>query len=116
MSINTMLSVKHRLTKDKEFDNVFKKGSSSYGKIFGTKAVANKHDYNRFGIIISSKVSKQATVRNKIKRQIRAIVKEHLNSSKAGLDIIIICLPEVVEAGYEDIKKNLDRQLSQLGI
>ncbi len=111
-----MLPAKHRLTKDKEFDNAFKNGRGSYSKTFGVKAAANKQDYNRFGIIISSKVSKQATIRNKIKRQIRATIKEYLSSMKSGYDVVIICLPGAVGVEHKDIKIDLDRQFRKLGL
>ncbi|MBU4073751.1 ribonuclease P protein component, partial [Patescibacteria group bacterium] len=45
----------NRLTKDKDFDNVFQNGKSSYDKIIGVKAAANQQKNSRFGILVSAK-------------------------------------------------------------
>lgn len=97
----------NRLTKDKDFDNVFKKGRSSYNKILGIKTLVNNLTYCRFGILVSTKISKKAVERNKIKRRVRDIITKQTDNLKLGYDIIIIALPEIINKEYCDIKKSI---------
>jgi len=102
-----MLAKANRLTKKKDFEKTFKQGGSSYGKLLGIKAVKNDLESNRFGLIISNKVSKKAVERNKIRRQIREILKEQLAQLKPGFDLIIVTLPEILNKDSQEIKQNI---------
>ena len=111
-----MLPKINRLTKDKEFNNTFKRGKSGFNKIIGVKAISNKLEYNRFGILISVKVSKKAVIRNKIKRQIREIINLQLDKMKQGYDCVIICLPAIIDKDYQEIEKSVIGQFKRLGL
>jgi ribonuclease P protein component len=100
-----MLKKNNRITKDKEFERIFKKGKGKYSPILGIKAVDSDLENSRFGIIVSTKISKKAVERNKIKRQIREIIKKHLSNINSGKDIVIITLPKIKEANFEQIEK-----------
>jgi len=102
-----MLKKVNRILKKKEFDNVFQNGKSAYFKILGIKAVKNGKPESRFGVIISTKVSKKATNRNRIKRQIREIIRKNLDKIEKGYDFIIIVLPQIKEADFTLIKEIL---------
>lgn len=45
---------------------------------------------SRFGFVISNKISKLATRRNVLKRQLRAIIEQELPNIKAGYDAVIM--------------------------
>jgi len=109
-----MLKKTNRLTKDKEFENVFKKNISGYNKITGLKVAPNNLDISRIGILVSAKISKKAVVRNKIKRRIREILRLRLNNIKEGFDIIVLTLPEIKEKSYKEIEESLDNNLKKL--
>jgi len=109
-----MLAKTNRLTKDKDFNNVFKKGRSSFDKLIGIKAVPDQQENSRFGILVSSKISKKAVERNKIKRQIREIIRLQLDKIKSGYDIVIITLPEILGKNYQEIEQSVDRNLQKL--
>lgn len=102
-----MLSRENRITKDKEFDRAFKSGQSFYGKVFGLKSVSNDLDLIRFGILINTKVSKKAVVRNKLRRQIRGILSAVRPELKTGKDIVIIVFPLILEKSFLEIKELL---------
>ena len=111
-----MLKTINRLTKDKDFSNVFDNGRSSFNKIIGVKTAANQQTSSRFGILVGVKVSKKAVERNKIKRQIREIIRLKLNEIKSGYDIIIITLPAVLNKNYQDIEQSINRHFKKLGL
>lgn len=102
-----MLKKDNRLTKKKEFDNVFKVGKGCFTDILGVKYSKNQLNINKFGILVSNKVSKSAVVRNKIKRRIRAIIAKNESFLSVGYDLIVITLPAIKNAQYLDIEKSI---------
>jgi len=109
-----MLKKISRLTKDKEFEKVFKQGKSAHNNLFSIKTLTNNLLYNRFGIIVSLKVHKKATERNKAKRRIREALKVFDKKIKASQDIVVVCRPNLVNADYEQIKRFLNLTLKRL--
>ena len=71
------------------------------------KYIKNNLDYSRFGIIVSLKVSKKAVIRNKIKRRIRAILKENLFNIVQGYDFMILTKSGIEGLDYSQIKNKL---------
>lgn len=102
-----MLKKENRIRLDKEFDRVFKAGQSFYGKEIGFKIAKNNLALSRFGILINTKVSKKAVVRNKIKRQIRAIIERNLENISGGYDLVIIVFPQILDKNFKEIEKIL---------
>jgi ribonuclease P protein component len=102
-----MLKRAKRLTKDKDFDNVFKRGRSAYSQILGVKIEKNDLSYNRFGVLVGTKVSKKAVDRNKIKRRIRAIIHNEEPFLKTGYDCVFIVLPLILAKSYDEIKSGV---------
>lgn len=102
-----MLKKTNRITKDKEFDRAFKTGQSFYTKVFGLKAADNNLATDRLGILVSTKVSKKAVVRNKIKRQIKEIVQKELPNLKSGKDLVIIVFSQILDKKFEEIKDSV---------
>jgi len=109
-----MLKKINRLAKNKDFDNLFKKGKSSYNKIIGFKYIKNGLAYNRFGIIISTKVSKKAVIRNKIKRQNRAIIRKNEKDIKQGFDMSFVVFPLILDKKFQEIEDNIKNTLSKI--
>jgi len=109
-----MLKKENQLKLDKEFDQVFKKGRSSYVEILGIRVFLTQADESRFGILVSNKVSKKAVARNKIKRQIKEIFRLKLAKIKPGYDIVIITLPSILGKNYQEIEAAIDVNLKKL--
>ena len=98
---------KKTLRKKKDIDQVFTAGLSFYCPILGLKVLKNNLDHNRYGIVIGLKVSKSAVVRNKIKRQIREVIRREFPQTDTFYDIVIIVIKEIVDKEFLDIKKEL---------
>lgn len=109
-----MLKKTNRITKDKEFDRAFKTGQSFYTKVFGVKAADNGLSLARLGVLVSTKVSKKAVVRNKIKRQIREIIQKELPHLKEGKDLVIIVFSQILDKNFEEIKEGVVFGLKKL--
>jgi ribonuclease P protein component len=111
-----MFKKNHRLTKQKEVENVFKKGKSSYNNLIGIKAVENEQENSRFVIIVGLKVSKKAVQRNKLKRQIAHILREYLPEFKNNYDVAAVVLPEAKDRPYRELNKTIYFHLKKLRI
>lgn len=109
-----MFKKANRLTKDKEFENVFKNGRSSYDKIIGLKIIKNDLGLNRFGILVSNKISKKAVERNRIKRRARGALEKISQDLKPGYDSVIITLAPILESTYQDMEKSLSGHFRKL--
>lgn len=102
-----MFLKKNRIIKEKDFEKIFKKGKGKYGKSLGLKYLKNNLTFNRFAVVVSTKVSKKAVVRNKIKRQIRKILKKQKYNKKNNYDIIILTLSPIISKTFLEIEKDV---------
>jgi len=100
-----MSSPNTHLRKKKEFELIFKTGRSSYDQLMGLKILQNTLTISRFGIVVSTKVSKKAVLRNRLRRQIRYIITKH-PSIKTGYDMVIIVLPAALEQPFADLEQS----------
>ena len=120
-----MLPKENRLLKKGDFKKVFRKGKG-YSDAFlikkgekkkalparGTfflKILENGLGVNRFGVVVSKKVSKKATIRNKIKRQIREILKVELPKIKKGFDVVFLASPGVGKEKPADLRRRVEK-------
>ncbi len=95
------------LSKQKDFEQVAKKGRSFFKKELGFKILKNSLKKNRYGIIINLKVDKRAVVRNKIRRQIKEIIRLNNENLKQGFDIMILTRESVKDLSYQEIERKL---------
>lgn len=102
-----MLIRKYKLKKDNDFKKVFKQGKYYQEDFIKIKALKNDLKISRFGLMIGLKISKKATQRNKIRRQMEEIIRLNLSQLKPGLDIVILVNPEIIEKDYQEIEKTL---------
>jgi len=98
-----MLNKKNKISKKKETENVFKKGKSSFDKFLGIKVLKTENKTTRFVIVVSTKVSKKAVERNKIKRQLSEIARLNLKMLKPSHDFFILALPPVINKNFHEI-------------
>jgi len=108
-----MLKKEFRIRKRKEFDLIFTKGRKIKTRFLLIIFLKNSLSLSRFGFIVSSKVSKKAVVRNKIKRRLREIIRLNLSRIKSGYDFIIIASPFAKEVDFQNLKEDLEKALSK---
>ena len=100
-----MLPFKNRLQATKDFEEAKTKGQKYQASLFGLLVYPTNSEITRFGFIVSTKISKKATQRNKIKRRLRESVKKLLPVMKQGYDVIFL--------GKKDL---LDKKLSEISV
>jgi ribonuclease P protein component len=69
-----------------------------------------------FGISISRKVSKRAVVRNRIKRQLQAIIRRYLPDILPGWQVVIVVRASAVECEFDDFLRELEYLLKKLSV
>jgi ribonuclease P protein component len=117
-----MLPLTNRLKHRNDFSAVYRKGirrNSTHlslralrkPKTAGGSPTADSLQPTRTGISIGLKVSKRATVRNRIKRQIRAALRQLLPRLKFGWDLVIVVRPIAQECNYAKILQELEQLL-----
>lgn len=65
----------------------------------------------KVGISISQKVSKRAVVRNRIKRQLKAILRQFLPQISPGWQIVIVVRPSATQCDYQQFLQELKQLL-----
>lgn len=78
-----------RLTKQKDFNQVFTRGKSLKNALMTIRILPNTLNYSRLGIIVSKRRVRKATDRNRLKRLIREAFRQNKNTLPKGLDILI---------------------------
>jgi ribonuclease P protein component len=85
-----MLKKANRIKQKKDFDKIFREGKKINTDFLFIKVVDNHSGKSRFGFVISKKISKKSTVRNKIKRILGEIIQKRIPEIKKGIDIVTI--------------------------
>lgn len=108
-----MLKRKNRLKGRKNFELVLREGKTFFSKNLVLKILPIETNEIKFGFIVSKKISKKATKRNKIKRWLREIVREEIKNLKGGFWGILLAKKEILETDFwklkEEVKKTFEK-------
>jgi len=108
-----MLPKINRIKKRKDFKVIFKNSKSLKNSLFVLRAGKNNLELNRFGFVVSLKVSKKATIRNKIRRRLVEAIKPEINKIKTGSDLVLIALPGIEKKKFSEIKEVIKSALEK---
>lgn len=108
-----MLPRGHRLRKTRDFERVFSSKSAVSGRFIRAVYLKTNASVSRLAVTVSTKVSKKAVVRNKIRRRIRAALRDYLPLPPA-LDIVIIALKSAVAAESKEFKADLTQVVEKI--
>lgn len=85
-----MLEASNRLRDRQSIQQVYRRGRQIRGRYFIVRYLKNpQHEGLRVAVVISTKIAKLATLRNRLRRRIRAVVAQSLRQLPAGYDLII---------------------------
>lgn len=107
-----MLPKKYRLPTN-DIPQLAKRGKLMKGDLFDVRKWYDDSLENpQFGISISKSIDKRATVRNLIKRKLRAAIQQLLNDDfdKKAKYLIIVRSADIAETNLEDLVSNLGSQ------
>ena len=104
-----MLPSENQLKKEKDIERVFKKGKSFKEGFLVLKIINNDLENSRFGFVVSTKISKKASLRNKIKRRLRELVRARLKKIKTGADGLFVAVPGIEEKDFWEIEDTMNK-------
>ena len=114
-----MLPNEYRLKRMKDFEILFKEGWFVGGNLLTAKVWKinvekyQKRDYKesdlKIGLVVGLKVSKKAVDRNRLKRQMREVVRLLLKDGKikTGYMVAIVAKPIMLGVEYETVEKEV---------
>lgn len=111
-----MLAKINRLKKRKDFESILKQGKGFKEDFLVLKMIRNNLKQTRFGFIVGVKVSKKASLRNKIKRRLKGLVRIKLEKIKKGFDVILIAKEGLENKDFWDIEKVISKLFSKAKI
>ncbi len=109
-----MLKKQNLIRKQKEFEQVFEKGKYVRDKELVLKVCKNNLESSRIGVVVSSKVSKRAVFRNKLRRQLKAVFLKEQKNIVLGYDLVVISLNKNKDYTYQEIESSFLKLLKKL--
>jgi len=103
---------RYRLTRTSDFKRVRLQGKSMAHPLLILILTRNSLDVSRVGISTSRAITKAVT-RNRVKRQIRAILDQYIPHLEPGWDIILIARPGICQVPFEEIEKAVTNVISR---
>ena len=91
------------LKKNREFQSVYRGGSSRANRLLVMIIKKNSNSGNRVGISVSKKVG-NSVVRHHITRLIREIFRLHWGEIREGYDIVVVARAGAKESGYRELE------------
>jgi ribonuclease P protein component len=105
-----MFAKKNRLAKTKDVESTITQGRAFFNSIFRLKVVFKTLGDSRFTVVVSTKVAKNASVRNRLKRIVREFIKKHLKSLRKG-DYVVGLKPGAAKTEEAQVLKSLENLL-----
>lgn len=101
-----------RIRKNEEFSSIMKLKNSYACKSFVLYCAPRKMDHARAGISVSKKLG-DAVDRNKIKRQVRAMLLNVFDFNESTKDIIVIVRTHYLENDFETNQYDLEKTIKK---
>ena len=94
------------LKKNRDFQNVYKKGKSYANRYFVMYVLENDTSGNRLGISVSKKVG-NSVIRHRLTRLVRESYRLQEDMFNSGLDIVVIARTTARDISYREAKSAL---------
>jgi ribonuclease P protein component len=111
-----VLASANRLTSGRDIARVMTRGRYAVSGPLAAKALVTHAGRSRAVVVVSKKISKKATVRNRIRRRLAAILAERWATVTPGYDIVITVRADLAETPATKLADYLDTALRQLGL
>jgi len=105
-----LLPKENRIRKTSEFNLVFKGSQrleTEHFKVYLHFANPTEEQISKLGIVTSAKVG-NAVIRNKLRRQIKSILKDRILGSTKPAWIVIMVKKAIGKLEYKDVQKELE--------
>lgn len=98
---------KNRISGEKDFQKIVSTGKTVQNSFFFVYYLKNSFQYNRFAIVISSKVASKAVERNKVRRRVSEIIRKNFPFIYSGFDMIILTRRKTKDLNSFELEESL---------
>lgn len=109
------MKVVNRIKDSKDFASTIKNGKTTKNQSFVLHYQVSKLDYTRVGISVSKKIG-NAVTRNRVKRQMRAMIDSLIDYNLNKFNLVIIARQDFLKKNFTDNKVLLSNLFNQVGI
>ncbi len=110
-----MLAKSYRIKNGKEYNNNYKYGKKINGKYVFVYFLLNRETYNRYGIVTNKAIG-NAVRRNRVKRQIREIVRKNMKNISGHQDIVIVTKKNINNVPFFLIEQDVISIMKKAGL
>ena len=101
---------KYRLSDKNLIKQCAQRGKKTYSDFLIIKSLTSPE--KKFAIVVSKKVNNKATVRNKLRRQIKTLLMSHIESIHTGM-YLIVCKDEI-QYDFQKIKTDFENMVKHI--
>ena len=101
-----------RLLNGRQYEHVRAHGKRGQARGLYVWVAPNNLGHVRMGLVVSRKVHKRSTRRNRLRRQLREIIRSTVELRSASIDITISPRTEALEMSYGQLSEQLLRAIS----
>jgi ribonuclease P protein component len=98
------------MLRGEDFRKVMRGGKKTTSKALVSYRLIEASEPKRFGFVVS-KACGGAVKRNQLKRRLRAMARQKMESFPAGSQFVIRCLPGSAELDFSELATDFDRAL-----
>ncbi len=104
-----MLAKDIKLSRKDNIREIIETGTEIRSSYFVIKISPSDSDHTKFAVVVSSKISKKAVERNKLRRRIYEIIRLNLNkfSIEPAEKIVILTRSRAISASYKTLENEL---------
>ncbi len=110
-----MLAKHYRISNSADYNTIYKNGKKVPGRYIIVYILKNDLGYNRYGLVTSKKVG-NAVIRNKVKRQLRSIIKVNMPYLKTSFDIVLVGRYKIGGTPFDLLEKDFTIVMRKSGL
>lgn|SRR3989338_3642754 len=103
-----------RISRASDFRRVATGGRSFFSPLFRLRYAPNTQGRLRYAVAVSLRVSKKATVRNRLRRRFSEWLRQHLVGIQASVDLVFSPSAAAIAAPPKQLEAELVRALQRL--
>ena len=111
-----MLPKKYRLPLRTELHRAQREGTTYQFPFFGLLVAKNKLSLSRFAFIVSNKIHKKATKRNRIKRLLGESVRSLLAKTNPGFEVVFLAKKKIVGQNLKTTRSAIVKSFKEIGL
>ena len=107
--------MKNTLKENRDFRRLYYRGRSAVSDCLVVYALRNQRGPGRLGITTGTKLG-HAVVRNRLRRVIREIYRQHAQELRSDMDVVVVARARAVTAAYSEMDRAFVQCAQRIGL